>query len=78
MFTSIKRILKFGWQGFSRNKGLGFQVIFIMIIVVSFVTAIFLFTELSVFLIEKTQDKVDISVYFKKDVAEGSILEAWA
>ncbi|MBZ9572968.1 permease-like cell division protein FtsX [Patescibacteria group bacterium] len=75
MFTSLKRVLKFGWQGFLRNKGLSSQVIFIMTIAVLVITSLFIFKELSNFLIAEAQKKVDVSVYFKKDTSEESILE---
>ncbi|RLC39835.1 MAG: hypothetical protein DRH33_01755 [Candidatus Nealsonbacteria bacterium] len=75
MFTNLKRILKFGWQSFVRNKGLSFQVIFIMIVAVLTVTSLFLLQEISSFLISEIQKKVDIAVYFKKDVDESQILE---
>jgi len=75
MFTSLKRIFKFGWQGFLRHKGLSSQVIFIMTIAVLVIISLFLFQGLSEFLIAEAQKKVDISVYFKKDTSEDSILE---
>jgi len=75
MLTSLKRILKFGWQSFSRNKGLSFQVIFIFSLAVLTITSLFLFRGLSNFLIAEAQKKVDISVYFKKDTTEPEILQ---
>lgn len=74
MFISFKRILKFGWQGFWRNKGLSSQVIFVMAIVVVFGTSLFLFREISFLLIEEAQNKVDVAIYFKKEAPEESIL----
>ncbi|PIZ01273.1 hypothetical protein COY61_00025 [bacterium (Candidatus Gribaldobacteria) CG_4_10_14_0_8_um_filter_33_9] len=74
MFIFLKRILKFGWQSFSRNKGLGLGVIFVMTVAIFALTFFFVFNELSGFLINKAQEQVDISVYFKKDVAEKEIL----
>lgn len=75
MFTNLKRIIKFGWQSFSRNKGLSFAVLFVMTVSILTVTFLFFFNELSSFLISKAQEKVDISVYFKRDIEEGEILE---
>jgi len=75
MITNFKRITKFGWQGFWRNKGLAAQVVFTMMVVVFIVTFLFLFRQVSLFLITETQKKVDISVYFKSDVSEDRILE---
>jgi len=75
MFTSFKRVLKFGWQSFLRNKGLTLQVIFIMTVTVLAVTSLFLFKGVSEFLIAELQKRVDISVYFKKDTSEDKIFE---
>ena len=75
MLTNLKRIFRFGWQGFTRNKGLGFQVIFIMTVAVFLITFLFLFQGLSDFLITQAQKKVDISVYFHRETPEEEILE---
>lgn len=74
MLTIFKRILKFGFLGFWRNKSLSLQVIFIMGVVVFAITFIFLFEQVGNFLINQSEKKVDISVYFKKDVSEETML----
>lgn len=74
-FIFLKRILKFGWTAFNRNQGLNFEVIFIMIVAISTLTSLFIFNDLSNFLITKIQEKVDISVYFKEEVKEKEILQ---
>lgn len=74
MFTSTKRVFKFAWQGFWRNKGLGFGVIFIMVVAVFLLTSLFIFSKLSGLLISQFQERVDVSVYFKKEAAEEEIL----
>jgi len=73
MLTNIRRIFKIAWQTISRNKGLGLQVIFIMVIAVFTLTSLFLFRGLTNFLISEAEERVDISVYFKKDVQEDEI-----
>lgn len=75
MLTSFRRILKFGWQGFWRNKALSLQVIFIMGVVVFAISFIFLFEQIGNFLTAEAEKKVDISVYFKKDTAEETMLD---
>ncbi len=72
---NLKRVIKFAFQDIMRNKGLSLQVIFIMTFSILTLTSLFIFRELSSFLIEEAQKKVDISVYFKKNVSENSILE---
>ncbi|MBM4177397.1 FtsX-like permease family protein [Candidatus Gribaldobacteria bacterium] len=75
MFLTFKRVLKFGWQGFYRNKALSLQVVFILFVLVFTTTFLFLFNEFSSFLISETQEKVDISVYFKPATNESKVLE---
>lgn len=75
MLITLKRISRFGWQGFWRSKGLSLQVIFIMLVAVFVVSFLFFFQQASSFLIAEAQKKVDISVYFKKGTPEARILE---
>ena len=75
MFTNLKRILKFGCQGLLRNKGLSLQVIFIMTVAIFVLVSLLISNELSNFLIAKAQEKVNISVYFKKGISEQKIFE---
>ncbi len=74
MFISLKRVFKFAWQGFLRNRVLGLEVMFIMAIAVFLITSLFLFQGISDFLIKEVQEKVDVSVYFKETVREEEIL----
>ena len=75
MLTSLKRILKFSWIGFLRNKALVIEVIFVMTISVSLITCLFMFQGVSEFLINYLQDKADISVYFKQNTSEQEIIK---
>lgn len=74
MFTLSKRIIKLGWQSFSRDGGLVVANIFIMVMMLSVATSLFIMKDVSQFLISSIQEKVDISVYFKLDIAEEDIL----
>ncbi len=75
MFKIFKRILRFAWQGFLRNKVFGFEVILSMVIALYLITSLFLVQGLSGFLIKEAESKVDISVYFEEGVTEAGILE---
>ncbi|MEA3344289.1 MAG: permease-like cell division protein FtsX [Patescibacteria group bacterium] len=75
MLTSFKRIIRAGFKNFYRNSLLSATTIFVMVIVVSLVTVLFLFNSVFNILISDIQDKVDISIYFKEDVATENILE---
>lgn len=51
------------------------QVVLIMAVAVFAITFLVFFKQVSSFLIEEAQRKVDISVYFKKDISEQRIME---
>ncbi|MCD6270356.1 permease-like cell division protein FtsX [bacterium] len=72
---SLKNIIKFSFQNFWRDRSLGIGVIFVMVIAIVIITAIFSMAGLSKFLIDKVENKVDISVYFNENVEEEKILE---
>lgn len=75
MFTSLKRIFRFGWQSFSREAGISVATCFILIITILLVSFLFLFQKVSQFLISNLREKVDISVYFKEIAPEEDILK---
>ena len=75
MFINLKRILKFSWYSFVRNKGLGLQVVFIMTIALFFILVFFLGRGVSMSLMDEIGRKVDISVYFKSGTTEQEILK---
>ena len=75
MLTSLKRVLKFSWIGFLRNKALVLEVIFVMAISISLITCLFLSQGISEFLINYLQDKADISVYFEQNTSEQEIIK---
>lgn len=75
MFTLIKRIFRSGWQDLTRDGGMIAVNIFIMVMAISVITSLFLFKDISQFLIQSLQEKVDVSVYFKDEAAEEDILK---
>ncbi len=76
MLTSFKRIIRIGWKGFSWNIGLSVATIFIMVMVISLATLLFLLNPASNILVSDIMEKVDISVYFKEDVVPEDIFAA--
>lgn len=74
MFLSLKRIIRSGWIGFYRNNGLSMATVFILVMTISLATSLFLIKNISEYLVASLQEKVDVSVYFKKDCPEESIL----
>ena len=74
MGTTLKRIIIAGWQDFSRDGGIAVATIFILAMVIFLVSTIFLSKDVSQFLTNVLQEKVDISVYFKENTGEEDIL----
>lgn len=74
MFTLIKRVFRSGWQSFSRDGETTMATIFILFLAISLVTSLFLFRDVSQFVISSIQEKVDISIYFKEGIAEQTVL----
>jgi cell division transport system permease protein len=76
MLTSFKRVLKAGWKNIIRNPWLTTATIFIMAMVITVITALFVGRAMTNQLIGELQDKVDVSVFFQTDVSEKEILKA--
>jgi len=76
MFISFKRIILSGWLNFKRNTGPSVALVFIVILTIFVITFLFLFKGASQFLTSSLKERVDISVYFKKEVKEDEILTA--
>lgn len=74
MFTSLKRIIRSGWQNFKRQAALSFATVSIMVIAIFLISSLFLLREITDFLALNLQERVDVSVYFKKDSSEEDIL----
>ena len=73
--TSLKRIIRSSWKNFWRQSGLSFATCFILVMAISLIASLFLLKDLTDYAISSLQEKVDISVYFKKDSAEEDILK---
>jgi len=75
MFVSIKRMFLAGWQGLARDGGMIVANVFIMTMAISVISSLFLFKDISRFLIGSIEEKVDVSIYFKAEAAEEDILK---
>ena len=73
MITALKRIIKSGYINFKRQGGLTFATVSIMIMTLSLVAFLYLFQGMINFLVQDLQDRIDVSVYFKKDSLEEEI-----
>ena len=76
MFTSFKRVLKFAFVDFYRNKGISIAAIFVLFVTTFIITGIFFVHGISNFLIITIENKIDITAYFKEDTDEQDILNA--
>lgn len=74
MLVAFTRILKYGWRNFLRNGWLSVSTIGIMILALAVFEGLILFNVIGNGAVQAIQEKVDISVYFKSNVSEDSIL----
>ena len=74
MFVIIKRVFRTAWQGLVRNHWLSFACIAMLTISLMILTSILIFNNASNALIDILKEKMDISIYFKRDVPEEDIL----
>lgn len=72
--VTLFRVFKYGWQSFWRNGWLSVSTIDIMILALLVFEGLILFNVMSKGVIQAIQEKVDISVYFKSNVPEDTIL----
>jgi len=74
MLVTFLRIVKYGWRSFLRNGWLSVSTIGIMILALAVFEGLILFNVIGTGAVQAIQEKVDISVYFKSNVSEDSIL----
>jgi cell division transport system permease protein len=74
MFTTLARIIKHGIQGFWRNSSVSTAAVLVMVIALLVFTSLIIFDVLTKKLIFDFYDKIDISVYFKREAPEDDIL----
>ena len=74
MIVKLSRIIKYGINGFLRNGWLSISTIGIMVLASVVFEGLILFNVVSKGAVSSLQEKIDISVYFKSNVPEDSIL----
>ncbi|TSA44192.1 ABC transporter permease [bacterium] len=72
--VTLFRVFKYGWQNFWRNGWLSVSTIAVMILALLVFEGLILFNVVSKGAIQAIQEKVDISVYFKSNAPEDTIL----
>ena len=76
MMEAFKRIIKWGLKNFWRNGWLSTATISIMVLTLLVITVLIMLNVISNAVLLNLEDKIDISVYFKLQTPEESILEA--
>lgn len=74
MIVTLARIIRYGWRGFRRNGSLSASAISIMFLAAIVFEGLIIFNVVGSTAIFSIQEKIDISVYFKSDAPEDSIL----
>ena len=75
MLVILKRIFRTAWQGLVRNNWLSLACITMLTISLMILGAILIFNNISNNLINALEEKMDISIYFNRDVPEEDILK---
>ncbi len=73
MLTSFKRILVWGGQSFVRNSGSSIVAIVVMVIVILLITSLFVLGKITDFSIAMLEEKIVLTVFFRKDSPEQEI-----
>jgi cell division transport system permease protein len=75
MATTLSRIIKYGFQSFFRNGLLSTATVLVMTLTVFVFLSLIIFQVLTSNALDILKDKIDISVYFRTNVAEDDILK---
>ncbi len=76
MFTALKRVFVSGFQNFRRNLWISFAVVGVTAVTLFVFSNLMLFNFFTREVISMIQNKIDLSVYFDRQVAEEEILKA--
>ena len=76
MATTFARIIKYGFQNFSRNGWLSVATVVVMVLALIMLHGMIIFKHMTNTAVTAVQDKIDISVYFKAGTAEDAVLAA--
>lgn len=75
MFVILKRIFRTAWQGLIRNNWLSIACISMLTISLIILGSILIFNNVSHNLIDVLEEKMDVSIYFNREVPEEDILK---
>lgn len=73
MLTTFRRLIKFGWSGFTKNKEASAVTSFVMTLAIFVISSWLMFNGLSQALINEVSNQMGISVYFQRETTEEQI-----
>lgn len=73
MRTTLKRLIKFGWAGFLKNREASIVTIFVISLAVLLSGGWFIFQGFSQGLVNEVRSQMGISVYFQREATEQQI-----
>ncbi len=76
MFTTLTRILTYGFLGFKRNGWLSTTTASILVIALIVFEGLILFRILTSAALQELQDKADVIIFFKQEAPEDGVLSA--
>src|SRR6056297_2331142 len=74
MWTTVKRVLKSGWENFYRSSTASVATVFILSIVIFVTSSLYIVKDASNYLVNEIRDRTDVSVYLVKDSSRDKIL----
>lgn len=75
MATLLSRIIRYGWQNFSRGKWLSAATLTVIVLALIVFESLIVFTVITKTSLSILREKIDISVYFKTATPESEILK---
>ncbi len=73
IITSLKRVCSLGWKNFSREGGLSFVAVFVLVVTISLTTSLFFLQDIAGIIIDDVEGRADISIDFNLTVVEEDI-----
>ncbi|OHA67088.1 MAG: hypothetical protein A3C82_02435 [Candidatus Wildermuthbacteria bacterium RIFCSPHIGHO2_02_FULL_47_12] len=73
--AALKRVMRSGWEKFSRDTSSSSAALLVMVIVLFIVTSLFFLQGIGSFLITSLQESVDVSTFLKDSAQEEEIVE---
>ncbi|MDO8470637.1 MAG: permease-like cell division protein FtsX [bacterium] len=75
IWASFKRVLRYGYQSFMRDKGSSGATLLIMVVTLASITSLLLLRGAVGFLVDSLEQRVDVSAYFYETTQEQQILD---